>query len=80
MTVIIELANGQTETFQAEKYVISKTKDFHPLICKVEIFDNGKRIAKKKRPFSLWYKLVTFKSYKVQAELQKLETQNNECV
>lgn len=80
MTVVLEFANGQTETFQADKYIISKTQDFHPLICKVEIYDNGKRIAKKKRPFSLWYKLVTFKSYKVQAELKKLETQNNECV
>lgn len=80
MTVVLELANGQTESFEPEKYVISKAKDFHPLICKVEIYDNGKRIAKKKRPFSLWYKLVTFKSYKVQSELKKLETQNNECV
>lgn len=79
MTVVLDLANGNTELFEAEKYIISKAKDFHPLICKVEIYNNGKRIAKKKRPFSLWYKLVTFHSYKVQAGLKKLETQNSDC-
>lgn len=72
MTVVIELANGQTETFQTDKYIISKVKDFHPLICKVEIYDNGKCIAKKKRLFSWWYKVVTFNSYKVQQKLKEL--------
>lgn len=49
MTVVLTLANGITETFETDKYVISSPKDFHPMICKVEVFDNGKKIASKKR-------------------------------
>lgn len=74
MTLVLDLANGQTEIFETETYIISKANDFHPLICGVTVYDNGRRIARKKRPFSWWYKMVTFKSYKVQSELKKLET------
>lgn len=76
MTVIVDLANGQTETFITEKYVISKAKDFHPLICEVKVFDNGRRIARKKRPFSWWYKMAAFNSFKVQEKLKELQGQN----
>ena len=72
MTVVLDLANGQTETFETEKYVISKAKDFHPLICRVTVYDNGRRIARKKRPLSWWYKKVTFKSEYVQNKLKEL--------
>lgn len=76
MTVIVDLANSQTKTFITEKYVISKVKDFHPLICGVTVYDNGIRIARKKRPFSWWYKRVTFNSFKVQEKLKELQGQN----
>ena len=76
MTVALDLANGQTETFETEKYVISKAKDFHPLICGVTVYDNGRRIARKKRPFSWWYKKFTFTSFKVQEKLKELQRQN----
>ena len=72
MTVGLELANGNTETFTTENYVISRPKDFHPMICRVTVFDNGRRIARKKRPFSWWYKMVTFNSFKVQEKLKEL--------
>lgn len=72
MTVVLDLANGNTETFTTENYVISRPKDFHPIICRVTVFDNGKRIARKKRPFSWWYKMVTFKSEYVQNKLKEL--------
>lgn len=76
MTVALELANGQTEIFETEKYVISKAKDFHPLICGVTVYENGRRISRKKRPFSWWYKMVTFNSFKVQEKLKELQGQN----
>ena len=44
MTIITELADGRAEIFETSNYVISKTKDFHPLLCKVSIYDNGKKI------------------------------------
>lgn len=76
MTIALDLANGNTETFTTENYVISRPKDFHPLICRVTVFDNGRRIARKKRPFSWWYKKFTFKSFKVQEKLKELQRQN----
>ena len=72
MTVKVTLANRTIELFQTEKYIVSSTEDFHPLIIMVEIFDNGKRIAKRKRPFSWWYRRITFNSYKVQQKLKEL--------
>ena len=72
MTVVLDLANGNTETFATENYVISRPKDFHPMICRVTVFDNGRRIARKKRPLSWWYKKVTFNSFKVQEKLKEL--------
>ena len=73
MTVKVTLANGTIEIFRTEKYNVSSAKDFHPLIIKVEIFDNGKRIAKRKRAFSFWYRRFTFTSYKVQHKLKELQ-------
>ena len=72
MTVALDLTNGNTETFTTENYVISRTKDFHPMICRVTVFDNGRRIARRKRLFSWWYKKFTFNSFKVQEKLKEL--------
>lgn len=75
MVVKTELANGNFEVFETSNYVISKTKDFHPLLCKVSIYDNGKKIKSVSRPFKFFYKHFTFKSDKVQTILKNLEEQ-----
>lgn len=75
MTAKVTLVNGTIESFQTEKYIVSSPKDFHPLIIMVEIFDNGKRIAKRKRAFSWWYRRFTFNNYKVQQKLKELQEQ-----
>ena len=77
MTIITELANGRTEVFETSNYVISKTKDFHPLLCKVSIYDNGKKIKSVSRPFKFFYKHFIFKSDKVQTLLKNLEEQKH---
>lgn len=66
------LANGNVEVFTTDRYLIGKSKDFHPLICKVEVFDFGKKIFTKKRHFSFIYKHFIFKSAKVQKQLEEL--------
>ena len=73
MVVKTELANGNFEVFETSNYVISKTKDFHPLLCKVSIYDNGKKIKSVSRPFKFIYKHFIFKSEKVQKLLVGLE-------
>lgn len=73
MTVVLDLANGNTETFTTENYVISRPKDFHPMICRVTVFDNGRRIARRKRFCIWWYKKFTFNSFKVQEKLKALQ-------
>ena len=75
MVVKTELANGNFEVFETSNYVISKTKDFHPLLCKVSIYDNGKKIESVSRPFKFIYKHFIFKSEKVQTVLKNLEEQ-----
>lgn len=76
MTVVLDLANGNTETFTTENYVISRPKDFHPMICEVTVFDNGRKIARRKRFCIWWYKRVTFNSFKVQEKLKELQEKN----
>ena len=73
MTVVLDLANGNTEIFTTENYVISRPKDFHPMICSATVFDNGRRIARRKRFCIWWYKKFTFKSFKVQEKLKELQ-------
>ena len=75
MVVKTELADGRTEIFESSNYVISKPKDFHPLLCKVSIYDNGKKIKSVSRPFKFIYKHFIFKSDKVQTLLKNLEEQ-----
>lgn len=77
MTIITELADGRTEVFESSNYVISKPKDFHPLICKVSVFENGFKIKSVSRPFKFFYKHFTFKSDKVQTLLKNLEEQKH---
>ena len=75
MTIITELADGRTEVFESSNYVISKPKDFHPLICKVNVFENGFKIKSVSRLFKFIYKHFIFKSEKVQTILKNLEEQ-----
>ena len=75
MVVKTELANGNFEVFETSNYMISKPKDFHPLLCKVSIYDNGKKIKSVSRPFKFIYKHFIFKSEKVQTVLKNIEEQ-----
>lgn len=75
MVVKTELANGNFEVFETSNYVISKPKDFHPLLCKISIYDNGRKIKSVSRPFKFIYKHFIFKSEKVQTILKNLEEQ-----
>lgn len=75
MTIKIERADGEIEIFNSDNYRIGKSKDFHPLICTVSVYDNGVKIKTMKRPFKFFYKHFTFKSKKVQEQLKKLEEQ-----
>lgn len=72
MTIRLELANGSYEMFETDNYVIGKLNNMHPMICKVDVFSNGKKIKTRKRFCIWWYKLITFKSQKVQDKLKKL--------
>ena len=79
MVVKINMADGATDLFETGSYKISKVKDFHPMICKVTVYSNGKKIKTIRRPFSFIYKHFIFKSNKVQAELKQIqETQNQQ--
>lgn len=75
MIIITELANGNVEVFESGNYVISKPKDFHPLLIKVTIYDNGKKIKSVSRPFKFIYKHFIFKSEKVQTLLKNINEQ-----
>lgn len=75
MVVKTELANGNFEVFETSNYMVSKTKDFHPLLCKVSIYDNGKKIKSVSRPFKFIYKHFIFKSDKVQTFLKNIDEQ-----
>ena len=75
MTIITALADGTTEIIEKTNNVINKPKDFHPLICKVSVFENGFKIKSVSRPFKFIYKHFIFKSEKVQTILKNLEEQ-----
>lgn len=75
MTVITNLANGEKEVFETERYMLGACKEFHPMIVSVRVYSNGILIEKKKRPFAWWYRHVTFHGKKVQAELKKINEQ-----
>lgn len=75
MIVKIELANDTTEIFETNNYVISRPKDFHPMICKVSVYDSGEKIKSVSRPFKFIYKHFIFKSEKVQDILRNIEEQ-----
>ena len=72
MLVKLELANGNCEMFEVENYIVGKKIDMHPMICRVDVFSNDKKIKTRKRFCIWWYKLITFKSKKVQDKLLKL--------
>lgn len=75
MTVKIKLVNNEVEIFETNNYKISKTKEFNPFICKVTVYENGKKIFTRKRFSILFYKLFTFKTKRVQ-EIVKQEIEN----
>ena len=75
MIIKIDRADGQTEMFENGNYLITNVKDFHPIICKITIYGEGKKIKTVKRPFSFIYKHFTFKSKKVQEQLKNLANQ-----
>lgn len=80
MTVKIELADGTTEVFETNNYRISTLKDFHPMICSVEIYAGTKRIKKFSRGFKFFYRHFTFKSRAVQdrlAEINRMQAAEN---
>lgn len=73
--MIVKIINvyGGIECFETQNYMISKSKEFHPLICKVTLYsDDGLKIVSRKRPFSFIYKHFTFKTKKVQDRLNKI--------
>lgn len=77
MTVKLELANGNCEIFESDNYNISDVKKFHPMICKVDIFSNGRKIKTRKR-FNIWfYKKFIFKSKSIQDELRRINEVEN---
>ena len=75
MTVKAELADGTIDVFETGNYKISTLKNFHPMICSVEIYSGTKRIKKISIRFKFFYKHFTFKSRKVQDKLAEIERQ-----
>lgn len=76
MTIKLYRADGELELFRTDNYVLGKAKDFHPLICKAEVFtDAGKLLARRSRRFSWYYKHVTFKTKEVQDKIEELKRQ-----
>lgn len=77
MIVKAELVDSTIDIFETGNYKISTMKDFHPMLCSVEIYSGTKRIKKVSRRFKFLYKHFIFKSRKVQdklAEIQKQQT------
>lgn len=74
MTVINRLANGATEIFETQSYLIStKPEEMHPLILSVTVYDNGRRIGKFRRRHAFWYKYVTFRKPETQEKLRAMQ-------
>ncbi|MDY2843891.1 MAG: hypothetical protein SOT81_07920 [Treponema sp.] len=75
MTVKAELADGTNDIFETGNYKISTLKDFHPMICSVEVYSGAKRIKKVSRRFKFFYRHFIFKSRKVQDKLAEIQRQ-----
>lgn len=62
MTVIIDRADGNREIFQTAQFIVSQAKDMNPIICAIKVkLDNGKTVARWRRPFSRIYKKYVWK-------------------
>lgn len=72
MIIKIELANGEIEFAETSNYKFSTLKDLHPMIIKATVYSGTKKIKSISRPFKFFYKHFTFKSEKVQKQLEKL--------
>lgn len=75
MTVKTYLVDGTKELFETQNYKISTIKDLHPMILKVEVFADGKRIEKLYRKHKFFYKHFTFNTPKVQNLLKQIDEQ-----
>lgn len=60
MEIKIKTVDNIIELFHSNNFVISEIKDFRPEIISVEVFSNGKRIAKRGRLFPSIYKRFIF--------------------
>ena len=73
MVIMNKLADGSTECFNTENYLINTKSDMlHPLILSVSVYDNGKRIGFFKRKHAFWYKHFKFHSPEVQLQIKNL--------
>jgi hypothetical protein len=73
MTVKNELVNGNTEIFETDNYTICKPKDFHPMILKVTVYCNGKKIKSVSRRHKWYYKHFTFHTEEVQKKFKEIQ-------
>lgn len=81
MEIKIKTVDNIIELFHSDNFVISEIKDFRPEIISVEVFSNGKRIAKRKRLFPSIYKRFIFPLPRVQkivAENKKVRDEWNQ--
>lgn len=71
MVIKNKLADGSTECFSTESYLINTKPDvLHPLILSVSVYDNGRKIGTFRRKHAFWYKHFKFHSKEVQAHLR----------
>lgn len=80
MTVKIKLIDGNTEVFVMEHFVISPVKDWRPDIMSVKVYDTGTPVARKRRPFPLYYRLFVWPRKDVQetvARIRSAQAQEN---
>lgn len=73
MFVKIDRADGCTDLFETNEFMISKPKDMNPIIVKLTVKDNrGKTVAKWKRPNAKNY-MRYYKPDPIPAESPKVE-------
>lgn len=61
ITVKLKTIHKTTEVFETEKYIMCCTKEMHPDILSVDIYENGKKICHLKRYFQWFYKKFLYK-------------------
>ena len=61
ITVRLKTIHKTTEVFTTEKYIVCCTKEMHPDILCVDVYENGKKICHLKRHFQWFYKKFLYK-------------------